>query len=80
MVDGQEQAATSEEKPDFAGTTLKKSFLELQCVPMATWGSLAPRSLSLGWGEKLRICSQPGVPFNHLRGKTQQPGRALLLS
>nr|XP_048301495.1 EF-hand calcium-binding domain-containing protein 8 isoform X3 [Myodes glareolus] len=31
MVDGQEQAATSDEKPDFAGTTLKKSFLELQC-------------------------------------------------
>ncbi|XP_057637093.1 EF-hand calcium-binding domain-containing protein 8 [Chionomys nivalis] len=29
MDDGQEQAATSEEKPDFAGTTLKRSFLEL---------------------------------------------------
>lgn len=36
MVDGQEQAATSDEKPDFAGTTLKKSFLELQCVTIAT--------------------------------------------
>ncbi|CAO2578224.1 WD repeat-containing protein on Y chromosome [Lemmus lemmus] len=29
MVDGQEQAATSEEKPDFAGTTLKRSLLEM---------------------------------------------------
>ncbi|XP_041526694.1 EF-hand calcium-binding domain-containing protein 8 [Microtus oregoni] len=29
MVDGQEQAATSEEKPHLAGTTLKRSFLEL---------------------------------------------------
>ncbi|XP_041911062.1 EF-hand calcium-binding domain-containing protein 8 [Arvicola amphibius] len=29
MVDGLEQAATSEEKPDSAGTTLQRSFLEL---------------------------------------------------
>lgn len=80
MIEDQEQEATLEEKPDFMGTTLKKSFLEMQCVTVATWGSLAPRSLSLGWGEMLRICKQPVALFNHLRGKSEQSGRALLLS